>query len=266
MNLKEPGIKEEIIINISKKELMDQILLPKSEWSDQFNEYIKKKIEENKEIEGRETRPLSDKEERLKIFKYYLKDLDLTKELIKGKTILDLGCGEGAEFAMECSEEKLADVYGIDRKLNVGLDKDKFKKANFLAEFPFRDKKFDFIISNSAVVLWLPYIEKEEHYLAYKDFFKKYLGNLKENGEIRIYSLKKASSDLNLPGIKIEGENLGLILELLSEDFDAIGIKTELKPIDIGVSGEDVENCDVWLNQLLVIKHKNETNNQKHSD
>lgn len=264
MELKEPGIKEETIKNISKEELSSQILLPKSEWSRQFKEYVRKKNEENKEIESRETSVLSPESERLKIFEYYLKDLELNEDLIRGKTILDLGCGENAEFAGECEERKLATVYGVDMKLKDGLRRDKENKekyegrlikANFVEFFPVlsEGKKFDYIISNSAVPLIFPHIETEEHLFILKDFFKKILENLGEKGEARIYSIQKASAGADLRGISDGEEKLEIILNLLSQETD---IDYELNPVDIGVSGENAEDCDVWLNQLLVIKHK----------
>lgn len=98
---------------------------------------------------------------------------------LKGKTILDLGCGSG-QFAKYCIEAGASQVTGIDISTNMieqANKENKHEKIDYIC-IPIEDlvldnQKFDLIISSLAV-----------HYIEdYSALIKKISGFLNENGE-----------------------------------------------------------------------------------
>lgn len=102
---------------------------------------------------------------------------------LKGKKILDLGCGSG-QFAKYCIDNGAASVLGIDISMNMiekANQENKHEKINYLCiaieDLELYNQKFDLIISSLAV-----------HYIAdYSALIKKVTSLLNKDGEI-IYS------------------------------------------------------------------------------
>lgn len=71
---------------------------------------------------------------------------------------------------------------------------------------------------------------------------------LKENGEIRIFPLRKAHYNSDFKGIEFSEKKWK---ETLGELVVERNIEYKICPIDIRVAGK---NKDVWLEELLIIK------------
>ncbi len=224
--------------------LVKQISLPSEKWNDRFKEYIREKLEEKKKRE-KESEELSPEEAEELDFKRYLRALNIDFEKLKGKKILDLGCGEGG-FVKKCVDKGIKEVYGLDKKVNPESFEKRYKnhflKGDFEKELPIRD--FDYIFSVGAV--FAP-VEKSEKRNPPKTLLFA-LEALKKNGEIRIYPICKAPPKSNLKGIEYSRKRWEEILKDLSKNKE---INYVLQPIDIAVSGK---KPDVWLEEVLIIK------------
>lgn len=224
-----------------KEFLAHQISIPRTEWSEEFKDYIKEKRIESEE-ENAET--LSDEE---LTYKRYLKGLELNEEDLKDKKILDLGCGEEGEFVKECiNKNTTKEIYGLD--LEVSPDnfdknlKEHFFKKEFEGEFPV--KNLDYVISVGA--LESSSNESDERDPA--EILKYALEALNNKGEIRIYPIRKASPESGLDGIEYSRKKWD---EIMNELASKENIEYEFKPIDIRVSAN---NEDVWLEEILIIR------------
>ena len=214
--------------------LAQQISRPEGEWSEEFRNYIKKKDREKTDCEKTaEILERSIEEEQQLTFERYLKGLDLREEDLRRKRILDLGCGKG-EFVKECLERKLTSkAYGLDLKVEPS---DHFIQGNFEDKASFSkipQEEFDYIVSFGAIEA--PASEEEEGVFNPRATLKNALGVLKENGEIRIYPIRRAPPESGLKGIEFARKKWMETLETL---FKEENIKYELKPIDIGVDGK----------------------------
>jgi len=220
--------------------LKEQIQLPSTKWSPEFKKYIEKKWEETK----KEYPERSPEEARELTFKRYLESLDLDLEKLKGKKILDLGCGEEGEFVVKAREKGL-DVWGLDLKINKEKIPSQYRKYFIKGDyFLLPTREFDMILALGSV--WPLVSEGSE--------FRRVLENctqaLKENGEIRIFPIGQVSPDSKLEGVKQTREKLEKVLKDL---FSEGKIKYQFQPIDIGVSGK---KPDIWLKELLIIEKK----------
>lgn len=228
-----------------QKFLGDQISLPEEEWSDEFKERIKERSMEIKEKES--LGELSPEEERKATFERYLKGIDLDIEDIKDKKILDLGCGEEAEFIKECLEGGITDeVYGLDANIEEDEIEEDLKehilKGDFEQELPKKD--LDLVISIGA--LRTP--DNESDPVNLKATLENSLRSLKEDGEIRIWPIFKSAPGSDLAGIELSAKKWREILKDLSGENN---ITYEFRPIDIDVAGT---KPDVWVDEALIIK------------
>jgi SAM-dependent methyltransferase len=178
-------------------------------------------------------------------FERYLKSLDISKEGLKDKRILDLGCGDG-EFVKECLDENISkEIYGLDLQINPEKleerHKKHFLKGDFQKELPIKD--LDLIISLGAVKA--PFHELDMNNP--KTTIDSALKALKENGEIRIFPLRKTHPNNDLKGVEFSEKKWKEILEKIVAE----NIEYKICPIDIKVAGK---NKDVWLEQVLIIK------------
>lgn len=225
--------------------LAKQIALPREKWNEKFRQYIEQKRGDSSE----EIPKYNPEEEQEWNFQRYLKSLDLKKDDLINRKILDLGCGEG-EFIKFCLGQGIStDVYGLDiqlekEEINIGFRK-YFLKGNFEEELPI--KELDYIISVSAVDA--PHSEEVEKDL--RKILVLALMAIKHNGEIRIFPIRKPGIGSGLRAIEFSYKKWMEILEQLSAKSL---INYELKPIDIRVAGN---KPDVWLEQVLIIKKKN---------
>ena len=227
------------------KFLGKKISLPREKWSKQFLEYIKQKQREKVEREGISS-PLFPYEQKKKDLKRYLEKLKLTEDDLRGKRILDLGCGEG-NFVKECIDKKITnDIFGIDILIEPEAVQSEYRghliKADFEEEFPI--KGFDPIVSYAGVEA--PSFKGEQKHPKRTLYFA--LKALKNNGEIRIFPIRRAPYQSGLLGIEYARNKWE---EILKELERKIGIKWRIEPVDIEVSGKDK---DVWLEELLIIR------------
>ena len=225
--------------------LAEQISLPREKWDKRFKDYIETKWQEEVKKTGGIPKPFPH-EAREKDLKRYLEKLDLTIEELEGKRILDLGCGDG-NFVKECLDKKITeDIFGFDWRIEPEAVPSDYRghliRANFEEEFPM--KTFDLIVSFAGVEA-PSYLGEEKNPKKTMLFA---LSALKENGEIRIFPVRKASPESGLLGVEYSRKKWQEVLEELEKEK---GVKWELKPVDIKVAGV---NKDVWLEELLIIK------------
>lgn len=239
-------IKEEKQSEKFREFLTEQIALPEREWSEEFKNYTKEKYKE----QVAECPERSSEEEKRLIFQRYLKGLDLNLEDLKGKRILDLGCGEEGEFVEYCLDRDLAEVYGLDLSIKPETIEKKYRnylfKGSFEEELPV--KNLDLAISFGAIEA--PSNKDELDKMDPRKTLNSVLKSIKENGEIRIYPIRKAPPESKLKGVEFSRKKW---LEIL-DDLSSQGlIRYELKPIDIRVGGK---KPDVWLEEALILKKK----------
>lgn len=237
----EVGEKIFMLDNNFREFIREQINLPDNKWDDVFRDYVHKKYQELQ----KEIIELSPEEELEKNFQRYLESLDIQKEDLMNKKILDLGCGAG-DFVKYCLGQGISrEVYGLDiliepEELNPGYRRF-FIKANFEKGIPLKD--FDYIFSVAAVEA--PYSEEVE-----RDLRKAVISALvvlKQEGEIRIFPVRKAPPASGLAGIDFARRKW---IELLGDLKSKNWINYVLRPIDIKVAGN---KPDVWLEEVLII-------------
>jgi SAM-dependent methyltransferase len=235
--------------------LREQFLLPERDWNDKFKEYVEQLIQEKIEIESRETDQAWEEKSGERTFSRYLKGLDFKEEDLKGKSILDLGCGEDGEFIQECLKRGIGEKFlGVDSRIDDNIEnKEHFIKGDY-NNLPFTENdKFDYIFSVGAVGS----CGEEE---SFKETLKEAIKFIKDDGELKFYPLLKASPETeeNLAGIFESEEKMQEILKTLPREM---GLTYEIVPIDIKLTGPN-SKPDVLLDQLLTIKKlkKSETN------
>lgn len=134
----------------------------------------------------------------------YLEFMNLSREDLQGKNILDAGAGV-ANFARDIQAEGLeANVTSLDPTYSLSLDQQLDNRgmyagpleatpdstvAGLAEQAPFPDEIFDLIVANYSVPYHLPAKSPEQ----YRDHFLRVLEEfdriLKSGGEIRIYPL-----------------------------------------------------------------------------
>jgi SAM-dependent methyltransferase len=233
--------------------LQEQIRLPRNQWDEIFRQLIEEKTRENQRTqEGiNEDKKAKESSEilRKKTFERYIKGLGLSEESLRGKRILDLGCGSG-EFVQYLIENGITlEAYGIDMMLDESAIEDKFKKhfikGNFEKDFPV--KGVDYVISVGAVSngIW-----GGEEVMDIRRIIKNSVDSLNENGEIRIYPLQEAAEATPLSGLKASKEKWQRLFEEISQTQK---LEFEIRPIDVRVSGK---NNDIILESVLIIRKK----------
>lgn len=225
-----------------RKFLDQQISLPPEKWNEKFKEYVEEKYQESQE----EIPERTIEEEKNITFERYLKNLDISKEDLKDKRILDLGCGDG-EFVKECLDRNISkEIYGLDSQINPEDFEEKYRKyflkGDFQKELPM--KNLDLIISLAAVEAPFDKLNINSP----KTTIDLALKALKENGEIRIFPLRKTHLRSNLKGVEFSEKKWKEILKKLAAEKN---IEYKICPIDIKAAGK---NKDVWLEQVLIIK------------
>jgi len=251
---------ENIVLNPEKVEGTEKIneaYLPPEERSEEFKQLLEAKYNS---LLGEEN--LDELEEDF-IIRRYLHHFQLKDDDLKNKTILDVGCGLGA-FIKYCSDKNITpEAYGFDLELNSQLAEGKYKnhlvKGDFTKEIPFQDKKFDYILAYSS----LESLFLEENNEEAKRVFESLLSLLKDEGEIRVYPLRKLPPEIAPEEVKQDKEKMEELLQAkearerwektLQELKEEGLIDFKIQPIDIRVLSA---KKDFWLEELLIIsKH-----------
>jgi len=256
MNFERPNFNNEP--NKSEQEsiapdfLQEQVRLPKEQWNEKFGKLIEEKTRENQQAQkGVEEEEVIESPEvlRERTFKRYIEGLGLSEESLKGKTVLDLGSGEG-EFVKSLIEKDITPkAYGIDAELDESATEDRFKKhlirGNFEEDLPVQN--VDYVVSVGAVSngIW-----GGEEAMNIRRIVGKSLASLKEDGEMRIYPIQEAAQATPLKGLQASQEKWK---ELLAEISETQNVECNIEPRNIKVSGED---NDVILESVLVIRRK----------
>lgn len=261
MNFETPDLNREESSSVNQKELLspyfllEQARLPKNQWDEKFQKFIEEKSLKNQEDLRKLNEENSGEEsendwvedpdlQEKQTFDRYLEGLGLREEDLKGKKILDLGCGEG-EFVKYCLKNGLtSEAYGLDiNPENLPAEYgDHFSKKSF-EELP-PEKKFDLIVSVGALsnLIWGG---KETGDV--KKIVKNYLEALKDNGEIRIYPIQEAAISNPLKGLE---ESCGKWKKII-EDLNGSGAGCRIEPRKIIVCGKD---SDIVMESALIIK------------
>ncbi|MDD5738821.1 MAG: class I SAM-dependent methyltransferase [Candidatus Pacebacteria bacterium] len=226
--------------NLEVKEfLAKQIELPQEKWDSRFRRYIEESYMPN------------DAEDLIsgineKSFIRYLRMLDIKKDYLNNKIILDLGCGEEAEFVKYCLDNNIGkEIYGLDVLVKPKEVEERYRghilKGNYSKKLPLEE--VDLIISVGAV------------FPTHK--IKKPIINaikaLKIGGEIRIAPIWHTFPGSKNIGIIESREKLEDILIKLEKKYH---IKWQMEPVEIRVPESFKEGSydDIWLNEVLIIK------------
>lgn len=229
-----------------RKWLFEQVNLAPENWSPDFKQYSKIREKESGKKE-KWTKP-SLEEKRNKTFERYLGGLCLTEQDLKDKSILDIGC-ENGDFAIACLEKGITKkAYGLDTQLEGDAVSSKYY-SNFFSEdithgSPVRN--LDYAFSVGAISTYLD----EEHKIDAEVSIGEAIRAINENGEVRIWPVKKTLRGIAMDRFKEEER---VILEIMGKIEKESDIVWELKPTDIRVGEADK---DVWAEQVLIIKRK----------
>lgn len=233
---------------ITPEFLSQQISLSKNEWSDSFHRYVESKIAERKQLEEEDT-PKPKEILREETFNRYLKGLGLSEDDIRGKKILDLGCGE-AEFIDSCISKGLTqEAYGMDLEVRDDLEnthQGRIIRGSYENTLPIHG--IDYIVSVGSVsnAVW-----GGETSMDIKKIIDNAVSSLKEKGEFRIYPIQQAAVATQLPVLE---KSFKKWQELLDEASSLNQMEWHLEPRDIKVLGND---NDIILESVLVITKKN---------
>ncbi len=232
--------------------LQEQVRLSKDQWDEKFRQLVEEKIRENQQaqecIEGKSIVE-SPEALRERTFKRYIEGLGLSEESLRGKKVLDLGCGEGEFIKFLIEKDITPEAYGIDVKIDKTIIEDKFKKhlirGNFEEDLPVQN--VDYIVSVGAVsnAIW-----SGKEVMNIKRILEKSLASLKKDGEIRIYPIQEAAEATPLEGLRASKKKWE---ELLAEISEAQKVECKIEPRNIKVSGK---NNDVILESVLIIQRK----------
>ncbi|MFH1193049.1 MAG: class I SAM-dependent methyltransferase [Candidatus Jorgensenbacteria bacterium] len=234
---------------LSPEFLAEQVRLPREAWDEHFRKLIAEKSAENqKEIaEGMEESP---EPPEVRTFHRYLEGLGLDENALRGKKILDLGCGEEGEFVKHCLERGItAEAYGVDAQADESAVPDNLKghilKGYFENEAPIRDA--DYVISVGAISnsIW----GGEEQGDTAK-ILERAVAAMKEGGEVRMYPMQEAAVAAPLEGLEASQKKWREILEKFSAHH---GVEYQIEPRAIKVAGNA---NDIILESVLVLRKK----------
>lgn len=237
--------------------LQKQFRLPEAEWDESFRELVRKMIEENQQAikdyaqtseTGEEELVIEPSQEQWqeRFFKSYSESLNIKKEDLMDKRILDLGCGPNGYFVQYLLDQGITnDVLGVDLHLEqkeIGLEfKQNLIEGSFEDNLPI--KNADYIFSVGAVSA----IDSVKNKI---EVIKKWIENLKTGGEIRIYSISEPTENFPWETVKKDWKVWN---EIIKEITLAGKAECSMEPKAVRVTGKDNE---MMLSYLLVIKKK----------
>lgn len=238
--------------NNELKFFREQIRLPREQWDKDFKKLVERKLKQNqeaiKELEAKGFCEISRKETPEETFTRYLEGLKLNEKDLRGKKVLDLGCGKEANFVKLLIKKNITpEAYGIDLQVEESILEEGFKnhiiKANFEEDFPI--KNVDYIISVGAVSngIWAG-----EEIMNVKQIIKNSLASLKPEGEIRIYPYQEVPTDTPLKGFLASQKKWE---KLLAEITKTQKVEYKIEPVEIKILGGDVV-----INSVLIIRKR----------
>lgn len=152
-------------------------------------------------------------------FGRYLRDLDLSEELLKGKDILDIASGSEPEFVDYCLRRGLAkSIYGLDYRSYNRLGGDFFENAPAKRHFiegdaenlPIAPQSFDLIVMHAP-----------PRGLNYKKVIPAAIKILRPGGELRIsflfrdskvdYAIRQSLEMFSEEEVKVERKEVGCV-------------------------------------------------------
>lgn len=220
----------------------EQVALPASQWTPEFRKFIERRTRE-----GDRVSPNASENEQAATFSRYLRGLQLQEEDLCGKSVLDLGAGDG-EFVRECLDRNISSaIYGLDVTLDDSALEEEYKthlfKGNFQEKLP--KHGMDYVVSVGAVSngVW-----GGEDVLDVEKTLRNALDAVKDGGEVRIFPIQEAARETPLAGLERSETRWREILEKLSLET---GATISLGPVDIKVTGD---NNDIILEKVLIIK------------
>jgi ubiquinone/menaquinone biosynthesis C-methylase UbiE len=85
----------------------------------------------------------------------YINDFELDLEALKDKKILDIGCGDEAQFIQFCLENDIDNIIGVDLRAPINQELAKKVKDHYavgqIDNLPFKPEQFDLILMRSVI-------------------------------------------------------------------------------------------------------------------
>lgn len=238
--------------------LQEQFRLPEESWNESFKELVRTLIEENQQAildaqknfekgvgdltpEDEQENPEKLREE---LYGHYLNSLNITENDLKGKSILDLGCGFAGLFVQYLVDHKITDkVLGVDLNLHEEKVEERFRnnlvKGDLAGDLPMENA--DYIFSVGAVSMVAHFENKDK-------IIKKWIENLANGGEIRIYPIPEPSPNFPWESLVQDWQEWNKIAKEVAEEGK---IECVFEPKSVRVMGK---NNEMVLDHLLVIK------------
>jgi len=234
--------------------LFQEVDLPSEKRSGEFKQFLEEKYVN---LSGEEN---FDELEEDFIIRKYFDHFNFKEEDLKNKDILDLGCGPGY-FVKYCLDENItSEAYGFDLEMDSELAEGKYRdhlqKGDFTKKIPFQDKKFDYILASASLEDLFVKEKNEEA----KEVLESLLSLLKDEGEMRVYPLRKIPPEIAPEETKRDKEKMERLLQakkarenwkkVLNDLKEENLIDFKIQPIDIRVLSY---KKDFWLEELLII-------------
>ena len=246
--------------------LLEQIHLPQNEWSPEFRKLVEETRKETGEHTfrrlklraGREAETEQSPEAEWKDgFDWYEKQLGLSEKELRGKRVMDLGCGEGDFIKHLISKGITRDAYGVDIELDSA---EKEFEGHFFQQPSEEDlpvKDLDYIVASRSI--WHDWKWTNGHIMDVEKVLDKSLSALKKGGEMRIYPIEESAvSNLDDEiSKKWEADQQQKWDTLLSDMAKKYGVKWTTEPRNLFVNYE-IETIPsprhVVLQSVLIIQ------------
>lgn len=113
----------------------------------------------------------------------YINNFELDIEILKDKKILDIGCGDEAQFIEFCLENGIDNIIGIDLRAPINQELAKKIKDHYIIgqidSLPFESEQFDLVLMRSVI--------NPETELEVNKIISEAISSLKVSGKLEIY-------------------------------------------------------------------------------
>ncbi|OQA37129.1 MAG: Methyltransferase domain protein [Parcubacteria group bacterium ADurb.Bin326] len=117
--------------------------------------------------------------------KRYINDFELDAEALKDKKILDIGCGDEAQFIEFCLENNIDGIVGVDLRPPVSQELAAKVKGHYVVgqvdNLPFKPEQFDMVLMRSVI--------NPDTELDVNKVVGEAISSLKVNGKLEIYPI-----------------------------------------------------------------------------